>query len=177
MKPADHRRHPSDDSAWSQKLSKPIEMNGDVDDRVDVEDEAGAPEGRAGWRCLFNFTGRKHMAPLLIATILSILSGFIVPAVSIFAGKLFSSFTDFGGGKLSGNELVSQVSIQCVALVALGGASWALNGGYFMFWLVFGELQAQSARNLTFDGLMEKDMAWYDMRRDGIGAMIPRLQK
>ena len=152
-------------------------MESNRDASIDVEDLAEVQAGNARWRSLFNFTKRTHITTLIFATILSIISGFIAPAVSVFAGKLFAAFTDFGGGRTEGSELVSRVSIQCVALIALGGASWVLNGGYFMLWLVFGELQAKNARERLFDGLMEKDMAWYDMRKDGVGAMIPRLQR
>ncbi|KAI9825890.1 MAG: hypothetical protein M1832_000831 [Thelocarpon impressellum] len=131
---------------------------------------------RAGWRVLFSFTRRKHIASLATALILSVLAGIVIPASTIFLGKVFNAFTDFGGGSSSRRELLHKVSINCAALVVLGGVSWALNGGYFMCWLVFGELQAKSVRDKLFDGLMEKDMEWYDMRRNGVGALIPRLQ-
>ncbi|KAI9843976.1 MAG: hypothetical protein M1837_006018 [Sclerophora amabilis] len=96
--------------------------------------------------------------------------------MSIFLGKIFDSFTNFGGGKLNGHELMSKVTTNCIAIVAVGGFGWLLNSGYFMFWLIFGELQAKSVRDQLFDDMMEKDMEWYDMRKNGIGALIPRLQ-
>jgi ATP-binding cassette subfamily B (MDR/TAP) protein 1 len=68
------------------------------------------------------------------------------------------------------------VSLDALALVGLGSASWLLNGGYFMLWLAFGELQAKSVREKLFDGMLEKDMEWYDMRKNGIGALVPRFQ-
>lgn len=175
MKVVDGRPPPRSSSAEthrSEKWSKERKMD---DQRIDVVDDP--PVVRAGWRSLFNFTKKSHTTPLVLALVLSVVSGIVVPVVTIFVGRLFNSFTEFGGGKLSGPELVSKVSLDCLALVGIGGASWFLNGGYFMFWLVFGELQAKSARDQLFEGLMEKDMAWYDMRMDGIGALIPRLQR
>ena len=152
-------------------------MEAGPDTSIDVEDLADSQAENARWRSLFNFTKTTHITTLIVATVLSMLSGFIAPAVAIFAGKLFAAFAEYGGGRTDGHELVSRVSTQCIALVALGGASWVLNGGYFMFWLVFGELQAKNAREKLFGGLMERDMAWYDMRKDGVGALIPRLQR
>lgn len=145
--------------------------HGDFDDR-EIEGIKHAP-----WRSLFNFTIKNHTVPLLIALFLSIVSGIVMPAMSIFLGKLFNSFAEFGGGKISGQQLLSNVSIDCIALVGIGAAGWLFNGGFFMFWLVFGELQAQSVRKKLFDGLMQKDMEWYDMRKNGVGGLIPRLQR
>ncbi|KAI9762777.1 MAG: hypothetical protein M4579_000129 [Chaenotheca gracillima] len=144
--------------------------NGDpaVDEETDIQ--------HAPWRSLFNFTTKKHAVPLTLAITLSIISGIIVPTMSIFLGKIFNSFTDFGGGVLTGDELLSKVSLYGAALVAVGGAGWVCNGSYFTFWLIFGELQAKSVRDKLFDDMMEKDMEWYDVRKIGIGALIPRLQ-
>ncbi len=132
---------------------------------------------RARWSALFNFTTRQHAVPLTLALVFSVISGIVIPAVSIFMGRIFNQFTEFGGGKIGGQELVRKVSVNCIALVAIGTGSWLLNGGYFMFWLVFGELQAKSVRDKLFDGLMQKDMEWYDLRKNGVGALIPRLQR
>lgn len=63
-----------------------------------------------------------------------------------------------------------------LALVGLGSASGLLNAGYFMFWILFGELQAKSARDKLFEGMLEKEMEWYDMRKSGIDTLISRLQ-
>ena len=141
-----------------------------------IEEDRNEPAVQARWRSLFRFTTRAHYIPLLLGLLLSICSGIIIPALSIFLGRLFDSFTDFGAGRLSGPGLVSKVSRNAIYLVGLGSASWLLNGCYFMSWLVFGELQAKSVRDKLFDGLLQKDMEWYDLRKAGVGAMIPRLQ-
>ena len=144
------------------------------------EAEEGMPgeqPKRATWLSLFNFTTKRHIVPLAVALILSIISGIVIPAVAIFLGRIFNLFTEYASGSHNGDALVTKVSINCVALSAIGAGSWVLNGGYFMFWLVFGELQAQSVRDRLFDGLMQKDMEWYDMRKNGVSALIPRLQR
>ena len=130
----------------------------------------------ARWRALFNFTTRAHVLPLSVGVLLSIASGIIIPALALLLGKVFDSFTDFGAGKISGSELIQNVSHNAIFIVALGSASWLLNGSYYMFWLIFGELQAKSVRDKLFSGMLQKDMEWYDMRKAGVSAMIPRLQ-
>lgn len=132
---------------------------------------------RAGWLSLFKFTLKRHFPTLAIALVLSVVSGIVIPVVAIILGRIFNLFTDFASGSLTGPDLIARVSLSCIALVGLGAGSWALNGGYFMFWLVFGELQAKSVRDRLFDGLMQKDMEWYDMRKDGVSALIPRVQR
>jgi len=149
----------------------------------DVEDAARQPESdksndrqTSPWRSLFNFTDRQHLFVLVLALVLSIASGIVIPALAIFLGKIFNLFSHFGAGNLTGRDLVHKVTIDCFGLVGLGSASWILNGGYFMAWLVFGELQAKSVRDKLYANLLEKDLEWFEIRRDGVGALLPRLQ-
>ena len=130
----------------------------------------------AQWRSLFYFTSTAHVFPLVIALILSIASGIVIPALAIFLGKIFDTFSDFGAGTISGSDLTRQTSLNALYLLGLGTASWLLNGSYFMFWLLFGELQAKNVREKLFDGMLQKDMEWYDTRKSGVSAMVPRLQ-
>ena len=145
-----------------------------------INPEANVPESEqakgASWWSLFYFTSKTHTFPLTLALLLSVASGIIIPALAIFLGKIFDYFTIFGAGEISGSDLVGKVSVYGIALAGLGLASGLLNAGYFMFWLLFGELQAKSVRDKLFDGMLEKDMAWYDMRKDGIDTLMSRLQ-
>lgn len=130
----------------------------------------------ARWRSLFAFTSRSHIVPLCLALILSVASGAVAPVLSYLLGKVFGCFTNYGGGKYDGPELIRRVSKYAIGLTGLGAGSGLLHTGFFGFWLVFGELQAKSARNSLYAGMLEKDMEWYDMRKDGIDALIQRLQ-
>lgn len=150
----------------------------------DVENHAvlsnGPIEGdqvrKPTWRALFGFTRRDHIFVLLIALIFSLASGIAIPALAIFLGKLFNLITNFGAGHLNGHKLVAKTSTYGLYLVALGCTSAALNAGYFGCWILFGELQAKAVRDRLFDGLLEKDMEWFDMRKAGANAMVQRLQ-
>ncbi|KAL8918630.1 MAG: hypothetical protein Q9172_005346 [Xanthocarpia lactea] len=128
------------------------------------------------WRSLFAFTTRPHLLPLCLALILSISSGVVSPVMSYLLGKVFDCFTSFGAGKYGGSELVRNVSRYALGITVLGIASGILHAGYFGFWLVFGELQAKGARDSLFGSMLTKDMEWYDMRKDGVEALIQRLQ-
>lgn len=153
-------------------------MDANTENSRDFKSDAvkGDQVERPGWRSLFHFTSRLHIFPLSVALALSIASGIIIPALAIILGKIFGLFTNYGANEISGSDLVKQVSIYGIALVGLGAVSGLLNAGFFMFWLIFGELQAKSIRDKLFEGMLEKDMEWYDMRKSGIDTLISRLQ-
>ncbi|KAL9589874.1 MAG: hypothetical protein Q9203_001329 [Teloschistes exilis] len=153
-------------------------MNADIQDQS-LQGRRGSETthiSKAKWRSLFTFTTHSHVLTLCLALSLSLASGVIAPVLSYLLGKVFDSFTSFGAGKSDGPELIRKVSKYCIGLTALGAASGILHAGYFGFWLVFGELQAKCARDSLFAGMLEKDMEWYDMRKDGTEALIQRLQ-
>ena len=117
---------------------------------------------KAMWISLFAFTSGLDWAFLALAVTLAVVSGVIIPALSIFLGKLFDAFTDFGLGKLDGSELVHRISNFALGLVVLGCFSGVLNASFFASWLVFGELQAKHARSRLFAKTLEKDISWFD---------------
>lgn len=153
-------------------------MEIDVDHPVNLEadEEENNLAKHASWRCLFNFTSKKDTIPLILAIFFSITAAIISPALAVFLGKIFDLFTDFGAGEISGSDLVQKVSTYAVILAGLGTASGVLHAGYFMLWLVLGELQAKHVRERLFDSMLEKDMGWYDMRTDGVDTLVSRLQ-
>ena len=134
------------------------------------------PHSQVGWKALLSFTTKSHTVILGLSLGLSIASGIVIPTMAIFLGMIFDVFTDFGRGKIAEGQFLSKISTNAFYLVGLGLVSWGLNGGYFLFWLMFGELQAKSARDKLYAGMLEKEIEWYDMRRAGIKAMIPRIQ-
>lgn len=148
-------------------------------DSTDSQDDASTIEEpvtrSARWSDLFAFTTRTHAIILSCAIAGSITSGALVPIFSIFVGKIFDSFTDFGGGTIDGAGIRHIVSRNCIYLAVLGGVTWLLNGSLFFLWLTFGELQAKTCRTTIFDQLLDKAVGWYDTRTSGIGAIVPRI--
>jgi ATP-binding cassette, subfamily B (MDR/TAP), member 1 len=131
---------------------------------------------KSKWKSLFDFSARQHVPILIVALFLSAAAGITGPALAIFFGKIFDSFSAYGSGAADGAMLTRKVSNNAIALCVLGGTVWLLKGGYFGLWMVFGELQAKNARDQLFQNLLGKDLEWYEMRTSGIGALLPRLQ-
>lgn len=128
------------------------------------------------WVSLFNFTEKRHIFALAAAVFFALLSGLVIPAMAVIMGKSFGSFAAFGAEEITSDQLVAQVTWQITILAALGMGNWVTGGIFFASWLVFGELQAKVARERLFEGLIGKDLGWYDMRRSGVASLILRVQ-
>ena len=144
--------------------------------RKDFEDLDNLEDLRPRWRLLFTFTARAHSPVLVTALGFSIVSGLVIPTLALFLGKIFNSFTDYGAGNITSDELSNNVTQNIRYLAVLAAANCLLSGGYFVLWLLFGELQAKSARDKLYDGMLYKDMEWFEMRKAGVNALMPRLQ-
>ncbi|KAF7125812.1 hypothetical protein CNMCM5793_002105 [Aspergillus hiratsukae] len=125
---------------------------------------------------LFGFTTKNHVPTLSLATVLALLASSVTPIFAIFLGDIFNSFTSFGGGGISGDDLLRKVARQCIALSGLGIASWVLNGAYFSLFIVFGELQVSNARTRIFEELLGRDQEWFENQKDGTKAFLSYLQ-
>lgn len=128
------------------------------------------------FRSLFAFTTKKHIINLIPCVTFAIVSGVLKPISAIFYGNIFGALTDFGGGTITSQETVHQVSKWCIAISILGGAVWFFEGLFLCSWMIFGELQARNVRGKMFSGMLEKDLEWFDLRKDGIGSLLIRLE-
>lgn len=61
--------------------------------------------------------------------------------------------------------------------VALGTVCWVFNSIFFAGWVVFGELQGRSARERVFAALIGREIGWFEMREDGVGALNAKVQR
>lgn len=125
---------------------------------------------------MFSFTTANHVLTLALATSLALLAGIIMPLFAVVLGNLFSAFMLFGAGSVSSQTLLDQVVSGCVQLAGLGIANWVLNGSYFLFFIVFGEQQAASARGGIFKGLLEREIEWFEGQENGTAAFLSCLQ-
>lgn len=131
---------------------------------------------RNGWMSLFSFTTPKNVLTLALAIFLALLAGLVMPLFAVILGNLFNAFMLFGAGSISSQTLLDQVVTGCVRLAGLGIVSWILNGSYFLFFILFGEQQAASARGEIFQGLLERDIEWFEGQENGTAAFLSCLQ-
>jgi ATP-binding cassette subfamily B (MDR/TAP) protein 1 len=152
-----------------------VDHEGDEDDLVSTE-RKDVSKGSKSWKALFTFTSRLHLLILVPSLFLSTVAGILQPAMAIFFGRFFDNFSDFGAGKINGQELMSKGLPDIHGLIAIGGATWLLKGGYFTTWLVFGELQAKGVRDELFQNLLQQDLGWFEARSSGVASLLSRLQ-
>ncbi|KAF2177036.1 P-loop containing nucleoside triphosphate hydrolase protein [Zopfia rhizophila CBS 207.26] len=131
---------------------------------------------RAGWEALFGFTTKKHLPVLCGSIFFTATAALTLPALAVMYGLIFNQFANYGSGKISGGQLLRNVSKYCTYTTAVAALNWLTNSIYFMLALTFGELQARSARDRIFNALLKKTIEWYDTRKSGIGAFLPALQ-
>ena len=133
-------------------------------------------EAKPSWHSLFAFTTRQHSVLIASALATTILAGLIRPIAAIIFGKLWNALTVYGSGGLDAKEMLHQVSMWCTALIVLGAGTWIVEGIFFALWLIFGELQVRSVRQIMFSGMRDKNMEWYDLREDGIASLLNRIE-
>ncbi|TVY40590.1 Alpha-factor-transporting ATPase, partial [Lachnellula subtilissima] len=135
----------------------------------------GENQTPASWRSLFAFTNRQHTGYLVLSLISSIGAGIPQPTSAIFYGYIFSDLAKYGSGNASGRDTLNNISIWCIALTVVGVVAWVLQGGSLSSWMIFGEVQAKTVRQAMFEGMLEKDMEWYDLREDGVASLLVRI--
>lgn len=134
------------------------------------------PETEKPWSLLFSFTLRSHLFLLGPAFLLSLTSGLVIPVMSLLMGRIFGSFAAYSNNELTPEELMSSVSQEAKYLLALGCVGWITSGAFFTSWLAFGESQARAARERLFEGMIGKDMEWFETRRNGVAGLISQCQ-
>jgi ATP-binding cassette, subfamily B (MDR/TAP), member 1 len=101
----------------------------------------------------------------------SILASSIPALQAYLLGKVFGTFAKFGAGVMAEVDFQEQLAHYDVYLVCLGAICWSLGGSMFAGWTCFGALQARSAKERLFNGLVNRPISWFDQQQDGIGAL------
>ncbi|OTB02678.1 hypothetical protein M426DRAFT_13282 [Hypoxylon sp. CI-4A] len=126
---------------------------------------------------LFTFTTTwRHYGVLAAGITASLLSGALRTSLAILIGKIFEVISEFGSEKLSGPDTLAQVSSWCVILTLIGAAGWLVNFFFMFTWIVFSELQAKNIRRRIFRAMLKKEMEWFDLQENGVGALLVRIQ-
>jgi hypothetical protein len=129
------------------------------------------------WKSLFNFTTRKHTLVIIFSAVFAILVGAVTPVQSYLLGRVFGNFAKYAGGTVSESQFKHDMLVYNLYFVGLGTISWVFTTLYFAGWVLFGELQARSARGRLFKALLDRKIEWFDQRKDGMGAMTTKLQR
>ncbi|KAJ5610629.1 hypothetical protein N7510_007348 [Penicillium lagena] len=128
------------------------------------------------WKSLFGFTSKKHLPTLILGSCFALVASCVTPALAIFLGNIFDSFTSFGAGQSSAQGLRDSIVSNCFVMVGLGVAGWFFNGAYYALFVAFGELQASGIRGNVFIELLKRDVEWFEAQREGSGAFLSGIQ-
>ena len=128
------------------------------------------------WRALLFFTNWNHIGFFFLGLLSSVATGAVIPIQAYIVGQLTQQLANYGTGSETGVGFKSESKSYVIWLVFLGSASWLANTGFFLSWVIFGELQARSARQKLFSSLIEREFEWFDKRKDGVGSLATRIQ-
>lgn len=131
---------------------------------------------KSSWIMLFSFTKWSHVWTLITALTSASLVAGIKTVLAVLLGKVFDVFADFGAGTQSASTTISHISTLCLVLFGLGAGNWFANTLFLATWIVFGELQAASARLELYDNLLLREMSWFDSLDQGIASLMTRIQ-
>jgi ATP-binding cassette subfamily B (MDR/TAP) protein 1 len=141
-----------------------------------VDKGATAANTNPSWMSLFGFTTRRHLPTLVVGSVFALVASGVTPALAIFLGNVFDSFTSFGAGLTDSQGLQDQIIKNCFGMVGLGAAGWFLNGAYYALFVAFGEMQASSIRSEVFIELLKRDIEWFEAQSEGSGAFLSSVQ-
>ncbi len=128
------------------------------------------------WKHLFAFTQWSHSAVLTVAVLSSCACAALKTALAVVLGKIFDIVAAFGNGNKSGPETLSDVVWFCIILVILGFSQWLVETVFLASWIMFGEMQAQSAHKALFQDLISLRNSWYDILPQGTSSLAVSVQ-
>ena len=160
-----------------QPSNEPIKDRRVEDDATSAQkSDDKAMDTKPPWRALFYFTTWNHIGFFSLGLFSAVATGAIIPIQAYIVGQLTQQLANYGTGSETGAGLKSESRKYVIWLVFLGSASWLANGAFFLSWVIFGELQARSARQKLFSSLIEREFEWFDKKKDGIGSLTTRIQ-
>lgn len=133
-------------------------------------------QAKATWSSLFAFTRPAHVRVLVVAIVASGATTALRTALAVFLGRIFEVIAAYDSGLWSGPTVLEAVSKWCLVLLGLGLANWLANAAFLALWIVFGELQADSARRHVFGSMLTHHLAWFDVLDQGIPGLLVRIK-
>ncbi|KAI5805277.1 P-loop containing nucleoside triphosphate hydrolase protein [Peziza echinospora] len=145
------------------------------EDEVELEEDVYYGGSRLAMFLFPEVTGFTFFV-VALALLFTMISGLTIPLMSVLLGAIFDTFALYSGGKLTDKEFTDHVSYTAVRLVLLGVTTIVTSGMAAGLWTIIGEAQAYQARKEVLDGLLMKELEWFDRRKKGVGAIVAKTQ-
>ncbi|KAG8631462.1 hypothetical protein KVT40_000602 [Elsinoe batatas] len=143
--------------------------------RPSTEESDKIAEAPIPYRAILTFTNRSHTTILVVGITAAIIKGVAGPAGALLTGKIFGALSGYRPGVKTAESLIASVRQNVLYLLVVAGASFFVHFIFFTAWVIFGERQAKEARHQLFNALLKQEVAWFDCRKEGPSAMLPRL--
>ncbi|KAF2223726.1 P-loop containing nucleoside triphosphate hydrolase protein [Elsinoe ampelina] len=143
--------------------------------RTPSEEPTKLSEPPIPYSAILTFTNRSHTTILVVGITAAIVKGVAGPAGALLTGKIFGALSGYRPGVTTAESLIASVRQNILYLLVVAGASFFVHFVFFTAWVIFGERQAKEARHQLFNALLKQEVAWFDRRKEGPSAMLPRL--
>ncbi|TKW56648.1 Alpha-factor-transporting ATPase [Colletotrichum tanaceti] len=129
---------------------------------------------KPSWIRLFAFSKRHHLPTLVAGIFAACICAALRTAFAVVIGQMFQIISNYGSEVSGLSDTITQASQLSITICCLGAGILVGNAVVLSSWVVFGELQAKSARTSVFSRLLAHEMSWYDKRADGIPGLLVR---
>ncbi|CCF41210.1 multidrug resistance protein [Colletotrichum higginsianum] len=131
---------------------------------------------KPSWKRLFAFSKLHHLPTLVAGIFATCMCADLRTAFAVVIGQMFQIISNYGSEVSGSSDTITQASQLSITICCLGAGILVGNAVVLSSWVVFGELQAKSARTSVFSRLLAHEMSWYDMRTDGIPGLLARTE-
>lgn len=119
-------------------------------------------------RLLFSLLARRDLLVFVLPAVLtSMFAGGIAPFMTLVVGQAFDAYSNFTVATdpdTAKHQLLHDVGMTAIELLALAVGALALSSLTSSLWIWTGERNLMAVRKQVYDAVSKKDMVWYDTK-------------
>lgn len=118
---------------------------------------------------VFHFFEKRDILHVLVASLIMCISAVGIPAQSIVYGIVIKRLSVYLKEEETDKDFLSGCKIMCGSIIVIGGGRLFLESMGVFFWMTFGEVQAERARNKVYQVISSSPLQWFEETEDMAG--------
>ncbi|WQF87851.1 Putative Type 1 protein exporter [Colletotrichum destructivum] len=115
---------------------------------------------KPSWIRLFAFSKLHHLPTLVAGIFAACICAALRTAFAVVIGQMFQIISNYGSEVSGSSNTITQASQLSITICCLWAGILVGNAVVLSSWVLFGELQAKSARTSVFSRLLAHEMSW-----------------
>ncbi|CAI2161842.1 17921_t:CDS:1 [Funneliformis geosporum] len=111
---------------------------------------------------IFRFATPFDYILMTLGIFFSVLSGLLVPIMTLLLGDIFDAFTDKEKGFITTQIFDQRINVLVLYFSMVGVGSFAFTSLMIIFWMWTGERQSKKMKQVYFSSLLSMDIAYYE---------------